>query len=46
MKYRLAIFDFDGTLADSLSFFLSVRCLSYVNLPRDETPQSSYVTSA
>lgn len=24
MKYRLAIFDFDGTLADSLPFFLSV----------------------
>ena len=24
MKYRLAIFDFDGTLADSFSFFIRV----------------------
>ena len=24
MTYRLAIFDFDGTLADSFPFFLSV----------------------
>jgi phosphoglycolate phosphatase len=24
MRYRLAIFDFDGTLADSFPFFVSV----------------------
>jgi phosphoglycolate phosphatase len=49
MKYQLAIFDFDGTLADSFPFFIQVfnqlaKQYNFKNIPPDLAPNYRHYT--